>query len=200
VASPEGPIAALIASLLAAILAKPGSPAYVELAYAQALVCTLIFLLFAVFKLGFLANFLSEPVLVGFIAGLALEILTSQVEKILGIHTTADRFFPELWEIITKIPDAMAWSVVVGVATVIAIVVLRKLAPALRTTSGSSATSASSQDATAHAATAISTEAGSAHHHSDTGGRNSGNGPGLAGPGFKLSSRHCCSAAGSDDR
>ncbi|MEV0826370.1 SulP family inorganic anion transporter [Nonomuraea rubra] len=131
VASPDAPIAALIASLLVAIAARPGSPAYVELAYAQALVCAVVFLLFYAFKLGFLANFLSEPVLVGFIAGLAVEILTSQVKKILGIHTTAERFFPELWEIITKIPQAHPWSVVVGVATMAVIVALRRLAPAL---------------------------------------------------------------------
>ncbi|MEV0822458.1 SulP family inorganic anion transporter [Nonomuraea rubra] len=131
VASPDAPIAALIASLLVAIAARPGSPQYVELAFAQALVCAVVFLLFYAFKLGFLANFLSEPVLVGFIAGLAVEILTSQVKKILGISTTAERFFPELWEIITKIPQAHGWSVVVGVATMAVIVALRRLAPAL---------------------------------------------------------------------
>ncbi|MGP3932149.1 SulP family inorganic anion transporter [Nonomuraea sp. KM88] len=131
VASPDAPIAALIASLLVAIAAKPGSPQYVELAYAQALVCAAVFLLFYAFKLGFLASFLSEPVLVGFIAGLAVEILISQVEKILGIHVTAERFFPELWEIITKIPQAHLWSVVVGVATMLVIVALRRFLPAL---------------------------------------------------------------------
>ena len=114
VASPDAPIAALIGSLLVAIVAEPGSPRYVELAYAQALVCAVVFLLFAVLRLGFLADFLSEPVLVGFIAGLAIEILTSQVEKILGIRVTAEAFFPELWEIVTKIPDARIWSVAVG--------------------------------------------------------------------------------------
>ncbi|MGW0478068.1 SulP family inorganic anion transporter [Nonomuraea sp. NPDC003214] len=131
VASPDAPIAALIASLLTAMAVRPGSAQYVELAYAQALVCAGVFLLFFVFKLGFLADFLSEPVLVGFIAGLAVEILTSQVEKILGVHTTADRFFPELWEIITRIPQAEKWSVVIGLATVAVIVALRRFVPAL---------------------------------------------------------------------
>ncbi|MFI6817614.1 SulP family inorganic anion transporter [Nonomuraea sp. NPDC050328] len=130
VASPDAPIAALIASLLGA-MAAAGSTNYVQLAYAQALVCALVFLLFYVFKLGFLANFLSEPVLVGFIAGLAIEILTSQVEKILGIKTTSEHFFPELWEIVTKIPQAHWWNVAVGVGTMALILVLRRVAPAL---------------------------------------------------------------------
>ncbi|MFD0891456.1 SulP family inorganic anion transporter, partial [Streptosporangium algeriense] len=131
VASPDAPIAALIASLLTAIVAQPGSLRYVELAYAQALVCAAVFLLFFTFRLGFLADFLSEPVLVGFIAGLAVEILTSQAEKILGIRADAERFFPELWQIITGLPQAHLWSVVVGVATMVVIVALRGLAPAL---------------------------------------------------------------------
>ncbi|MEV0618247.1 SulP family inorganic anion transporter [Nonomuraea sp. NPDC050404] len=131
VASPDAPIAALIASLLVAIVARPGSPQYVELAYAQALVCAVVFLLFYAFKLGFLANFLSEPVLVGFIAGLAVEILTSQVKKILGVHTGAERFFPELWEIIIQLPRAHWWSVAVGAGTIAVILLLRRLAPAL---------------------------------------------------------------------
>ncbi|GAA3470626.1 SulP family inorganic anion transporter [Nonomuraea roseola] len=130
VASPDAPIAALIASLLGA-LAVAGSENYVELAYAQSLVCAAVFLLFYVFKLGFLANFLSEPVLVGFIAGLAVEILTSQVKKILGITTTSEEFFPEVWEIVTKIPQAHWWNVLIGVATMAVILVLRRLAPML---------------------------------------------------------------------
>ncbi|MEU9021513.1 SulP family inorganic anion transporter [Actinomadura sp. NPDC048394] len=130
VASPDAPIAALIASLLTAIVAAPGSRQYVELAYAQALLCAVVFLLFAVFRLGFLADFLSEPVLVGFIAGLAIEILTSQTEKILAVKTTADHYFPELWQIITKLPDARGWSVAVGAGTMAMIVVLRRLVPA----------------------------------------------------------------------
>ncbi|MGI5328625.1 SulP family inorganic anion transporter [Actinomadura nitritigenes] len=130
VASPDAPIAALIASLLTAIVAAPGSRQYVELAYAQALLCAVVFLLFAVFRLGFLADFLSEPVLVGFIAGLAIEILTSQIEKILVVKATADHYFPELWQIITKIPDARGWSVAVGAGTMAVIVLLRRLVPA----------------------------------------------------------------------
>ncbi|MEU6751266.1 SulP family inorganic anion transporter [Spirillospora sp. NPDC046719] len=97
---------------MTAIVAAPGSRQYVELAYAQALLCAVVFLLFAVFRLGFLADFLSDPVLVGFIAGLAIEILTSQTEKILAVKTTADHCFPELWQIITRVPDARGWSAV----------------------------------------------------------------------------------------
>lgn len=128
VASPDAPIAALIASLLVAILPQK-DPDYVQLAYAQALVCALVFLAFWFFKLGFLANFLSEPVLVGFMAGMAIEILLSQAKKILGVSVDNDHFFVELWQTIASIPEANGWNVGVGVGTIVLIVGLRRALP-----------------------------------------------------------------------
>ena len=84
VASPDAAAAALVASSIGG-LAVAGSADYLTLALAQAILCGVMFLLLAVFKLGFLANFLSKPILVGFVGGLALDILISQVAKMLGI-------------------------------------------------------------------------------------------------------------------
>ena len=83
VASPDAAAAALVASSIGG-LAVAGSADYATLALAQAILCGVMFLLLAVFKLGFLANFLSKPILVGFVGGLALDILVSQVAKMLG--------------------------------------------------------------------------------------------------------------------
>ena len=60
VASPDAPVAALIGSLLIT-MAPAGDPRYIQLAYAQALVCALVFFVCWFFRLGFLANFLSRP-------------------------------------------------------------------------------------------------------------------------------------------
>ena len=84
VASPDAAAAALVASSIGG-LAVAGSADYATLAFAQAILCGVMFLLLAVFKLGFLANFLSKPILVGFVGGLALDILVSQVAKMLGV-------------------------------------------------------------------------------------------------------------------
>lgn len=84
VASPDAAAAALVASSIGG-LAAAGSADYATLALAQAIICGIMFLLLAVFKLGFLANFLSKPILVGFVGGLALDILVSQIAKMLGI-------------------------------------------------------------------------------------------------------------------
>ncbi len=72
VAGPDAPIAALIGSLLL-LLAPADDPRYVQLAYALALMCALVFFAPWAFKLGFLANFLSRAVLIGFVSGLGVE-------------------------------------------------------------------------------------------------------------------------------
>src|SRR6478735_6343125 len=84
VASPDAAAAALVASSIGG-LAVAGSADYLTLALAQAILGGILFLLLAVFKLGFLANFLSKPILVGFVGGLALDILVSQIAKMLGV-------------------------------------------------------------------------------------------------------------------
>ena len=84
VASPDAAAAALVASSIGG-LAVAGSADYATLALAQAILSGVMFLLLAFFKLGFLANFLSKPILVGFVGGLALDILVSQIAKMLGV-------------------------------------------------------------------------------------------------------------------
>ncbi|SDG62536.1 SulP family inorganic anion transporter [Microbacterium pygmaeum] len=94
VASPDAAAAALVASSLGG-LAVAGSADYTTLALAQAIICGVMFILLAVFKLGFLANFLSKPILVGFVGGLALDILVSQIAKMLGVKIDSGGEFVE---------------------------------------------------------------------------------------------------------
>lgn len=110
-------------------LAAQSDPRYVEIAFAQALVAGAIFFLFRFFSLGFLANFLSKAVLVGFISGPDIEVLTSQIEKIMGISVEADRWLQEVGEIIRSIPQANIYDVIIGVGAIVLIRVLKRVAP-----------------------------------------------------------------------
>ncbi|UOQ87629.1 SulP family inorganic anion transporter [Agromyces endophyticus] len=94
VASPDAAAAALVASSIGG-LAAAGSADYATLALAQAILCGVMFLLLSAFKLGFLANFLSKPILVGFVGGLALDILISQIAKMLGVKIPSGGEFIE---------------------------------------------------------------------------------------------------------
>ena len=63
----------------------------------------------AVFKLGFLANFLSKPILVGFVGGLALDILVSQVAKMLGVKIdSGGEFVDKLAGLVTGLRTSTA--------------------------------------------------------------------------------------------
>ena len=68
---------------------------------ALALMTGLLALAAGLLRLGFLANFVSEPVLKGFIIGLALTIIIGQVPKLFRIEKEEGNFFEQLWGVIT---------------------------------------------------------------------------------------------------
>lgn len=80
-------------------------------------------------RLGFIANFISAPVLVGFKAGIGLVIVLDQVPKILGIHFHKGSFLHNLLAIFHGIPGTSLATLVVGIVTVIILVVIERLIP-----------------------------------------------------------------------
>jgi SulP family sulfate permease len=76
-------------------------------------------------------RFISKSVLVGFLAGLGIEILTSQVEKIMNISVDTGEWVTDVREIITNIPDASLASVVVGVSTIAILRLTKRYTPKL---------------------------------------------------------------------
>jgi high affinity sulfate transporter 1 len=130
VASPDAAIAAMFVGLLSG-LAAPSDPRYLDFVLATTVLCGLVFAAFWAFRLSFLANFLSGAVLVGFITALGLEVLVSQIQKILAVSVESDTFVGEVWGTITAIPDANGWSVAIGVGTIAVIVGLKRFAPKL---------------------------------------------------------------------
>jgi sulfate permease, SulP family len=82
-------------------------------------------------RAGSMVRFISKSVLVGFLAGLGIEVLTSQIEKILNISVDTGQWLTDVGEIVTSIPDASAASVVVGVATIVILRLSKRFAPKL---------------------------------------------------------------------
>ncbi|WP_082561774.1 SulP family inorganic anion transporter [Microbacterium sp. Root61] len=127
VASPDAAAAALVASSIGG-LAAAGSANYATLALAQAIICGVMFLLLAVFKLGFLANFLSKPILVGFVGGLALDIMVSQVAKMLGIKIdSGGEFVDKIGGLISGLPTTNLWSLLIAACSVAILILGRRL-------------------------------------------------------------------------
>lgn len=80
-------------------------------------------------RLGFLANFISEPVLVGFKAGIGLVIILDQVPKLLGIHFPKGTFLQNLLSILQGLPGTVMITLAVSVLTILLLMVLERLVP-----------------------------------------------------------------------
>jgi sulfate permease, SulP family len=80
-------------------------------------------------RLGFVANFISTPVLTGFKAGIGLVIVLDQVPKLLGIHITKEGFFRDLFDVVQHIPDTSLVTLSVAAATFAILIGLERLRP-----------------------------------------------------------------------
>ncbi|GAB3394475.1 SulP family inorganic anion transporter [Humibacter soli] len=128
VASPDAAAAALVASSIGG-LAAAGSQGYITMALAQAIICGVLFLLTAVFRLGFLANFLSKPILVGFVGGLAFDILISQIAKMLGVKIDSGaEFVDKVGQLFGNLGTLNWWSVLIAAVAVVILMVGRRIA------------------------------------------------------------------------
>ncbi|CAE6735405.1 putative sulfate transporter [Paraburkholderia domus] len=80
-------------------------------------------------RLGFVANFISEPVLIGFKAGVGIVIVVDQVPKLLGIHFHKGSFFHNLLAIAQGVPQASLVTAAVGVVMIGLLVSIERLLP-----------------------------------------------------------------------
>jgi high affinity sulfate transporter 1 len=126
-----GPMAATAALSAAAVanLAAANPSDFLALTSTLALVTGAIALLAGLLRLGFLASFISEPVLKGFIIGLALTIMVGQLPKLFGVEKGSGDFFRQLWHLITSLGQTSGLTLLVGVGSLVVVLGLRRIAP-----------------------------------------------------------------------
>lgn len=127
-----GPVA--IVSLLTATalgqLVEEGTAGYLEAAAMLALLVGLIHIVLGVGRLGFLVNFLSHSVLVGFTAAAAIIIGFSQVKHLLGIKIPrTDHFYETVIEVANGLSDTHAATLVLGLSALVALLLLKRVMP-----------------------------------------------------------------------
>ena len=88
-----------------------------------------ILVLASILRLGFVANFISEPVLVGFKAGIGVVMVLNQVPKILGVHFTRGAFVQNLLATIQAIPRTSLATLTVGVSVIALLIAIQYYAP-----------------------------------------------------------------------
>src|SRR5579864_661288 len=86
-------------------------------------------LLACVLRLGIVANFISEPVLVGFKAGIGLVIVVDQIPKILGIHFPRGNFVQNVFSIVHDLPKTSLATVAVGLTIIVFLVGIERFLP-----------------------------------------------------------------------
>jgi sulfate permease, SulP family len=128
VVGPMSATAALSASIVAGV-AAPGSADYLAQTVGLALVVGVLGFLAGFCRLGFLSAFISEPVLKGFIVGLALTIIVGQVPDLIGVDKPSGSFFEKFWGILTELTELHWPTLLVGVLALAAILLLRRLVP-----------------------------------------------------------------------
>ena len=126
-----GPMAATAALSAAAVgqVAAGKSGMFPALTVTLAVTTGVLALAAGLARLGFVANFISEPVLKGFIVGLALTIIVGQVPKLLGISKGEGDFFGQLWHLVIHLGQAQGLTVAIGLGSLAVVLILRRVAP-----------------------------------------------------------------------
>lgn len=109
---------ATLALLVAGALGPVGAASLLTASATLTLLVGAILVLACVLRLGFVANFISDPVLTGFKAGIAIVIVVDQVPKLLGIHFAKGSFLHNVLAIVSGLSHTSVITLAVGVATV----------------------------------------------------------------------------------
>jgi high affinity sulfate transporter 1 len=132
VLGPDSSLGPMIAATIVPLVAANGDPQRaVALASMLSIMVAGIMILAAIGKLGFIADLLSKPTMIGYLNGLALTIFVSQLPKLFGFSVSADGLLGDLTSFVRGVADgeAVAAAAAVGLSGIIVILVLQRLLP-----------------------------------------------------------------------
>lgn len=123
-----GPVAVVSLMTAAAVgqVAAQGTAPYLDAAIVLALLSGLILLAMSLLRLGFLANFLSHPVISGFISASGILIAASQLKHILGISAGGETLPAMVGDLIPTLPSTNPYTLAIGVASLAFLFWVRK--------------------------------------------------------------------------
>src|SRR6266581_4636051 len=108
-------------------LAAAGSERYVQLAGLAALLAGGMLLLARLVRLGFLANFLSRTVLIGFLTGVGIQVAAGQLPEMLGVTATGKSTPTKLLNIMRALPHVRESDLAVSVGVIVIVLVARRI-------------------------------------------------------------------------
>ena len=130
IAGPSAAVAALSAAIVGNAVAGDGDT-FVATTAALAICVGVAALVAGLLRLGFLASFISVPVLTGFIVGLSLTVMAGQVPKLFGIEPGTGDFFERVWDFLINIDETHGLTFLVGVGSLAVLLGFPRLVPAI---------------------------------------------------------------------
>ncbi len=122
-------LAILAAAELGEVVPGGDPAALLTAAATLTLIVGAMLVLASIMRLGFVANFISEPVLIGFKAGIGVVIVLDQVPKILGVHFARGTFVQNLLATIHAVPKTSLATLAVGISMIVLLVAMERLIP-----------------------------------------------------------------------
>src|SRR5690349_24132353 len=132
VLGPDSSLGPMIAATILPLAGANGDPKRaVALASVLAIIVAAIMIVAAVARLGFIADLISKPTMIGYINGLALTILIGQLPKLFGFKVDADNFLGEVAGVVKGLAhgEAVPAAAAVGIAGIVLILVLQRWLP-----------------------------------------------------------------------
>ena len=129
-----GPVAmvALLISASIGTMADAGSAEYIALALLVALMVGVLQLGMGIFKLGFLTNFMSHPVISGFTSAAAIIIIFSQLKYVFGVELPrSNGLFDALLQLVSHVNQTHLITLIMGLSTMALLIALKRIAPKL---------------------------------------------------------------------
>jgi len=122
-------LAILVGAELSEVVPKGDAAALLSASAILTLLVGLALLLASLLRLGFVANFISEPVLTGFKAGIGVVIVFDQIPKVLGIHFPKGSFTHNLLSLVRELPNTSVATLAVGLVMIALLVGLEHFSP-----------------------------------------------------------------------
>jgi high affinity sulfate transporter 1 len=125
---PSSTVAILSAATVGGLVAS-GSATFWEATSWLAIITGIILVVLGLVRLGWIANFMSQPVLDGFIVGLAITIAVGQLDKMFGIEAEGQNVVREFTDIFRQVGDWHLGSMAVGFASLAVLFLMHKYTP-----------------------------------------------------------------------
>jgi high affinity sulfate transporter 1 len=128
IVGPDSAICMMIAASLAVF--GPVSPEkYASLSILLSLLVGVFCVAAGLFRLGFIANFLSKPILNGFFNGIAISVITGQLGKFFGFKLISGGFFRQFGDFISRLNETHFPTLIIGLSSFLLLIILKRFAP-----------------------------------------------------------------------